>query len=277
VVPTEPAVYRDRAYGADDRQRMDLYVPAGPGPHPVVAWVHGGGWQTGDKDLVPPALRDALVANGYAVAAVNYRLSGDPGPQGVPPAPPAVSHPYPLMDIKNAVRWLQEHAGPYALDPTAVVLSGYSAGGHLAVLAATSADAPALVGPPVTLPGGDPPLRGVLAYAAPLDLALVQGSTLEVEQRALRGMIGCPAVGTCDTRGADARTYLDPGDPPIALVSGTADLLVPPTHAASFQATADEVGYTRLTRHEEAGFTHEMVSDVPDIDFALGWLRLLVG
>jgi acetyl esterase/lipase len=181
------------------------------------------------------------------------------------------------MDIKNAVRWLQEHAGPYALDPTAVVLSGYSAGGHLAVLAATSAGAPALVGPPVTLPGGDPPLRGVLAYAAPLDLALVQGSTLEVEQRALRGMIGCPAVGTCDTRGADARTYLDPGDPPIALVSGTADLLVPPTHAASFQATADEVGYTQLTRHEEAGFTHEMVSDVPDVDFALGWLRLVVG
>src|SRR6266704_1043775 len=52
--------------------RLDLYVPNTGGPFPVVIWVHGGGWQTGDKSDPTPAIRE--VNRGYAVVSINYRL-----------------------------------------------------------------------------------------------------------------------------------------------------------------------------------------------------------
>src|SRR5439155_1536905 len=106
----------------NSRQRLDLYLPKNPQsnkPLALVVFIHGGGWQNGDKrggfgTVVP------LVETGeYAGASVGYRLSGE----AVWPAQ--------IHDCKAAIRWLKANAKKYNLDPDRIGVTGSSAGGHL--------------------------------------------------------------------------------------------------------------------------------------------------
>lgn len=101
--------------------QLDLYRPAGPGPHPVIALVHGGGWIGGHRSGYEEYAR-VCVSRGYAAAAVGYRL----GPQ----------YPYPAAfdDCQRAIRWLRANSKQYDLDPKRVAALGGSAGGHLVAL-----------------------------------------------------------------------------------------------------------------------------------------------
>src|SRR5207249_1698799 len=97
--------YSDLVYGAEhDRQKLDLAVPANAnGPAPLVIWIHGGGagWDGGTKDVRTPvaeAVNVHLLSNGFAIAAVNYRLARD------------AVFPAQAQDCQRAVRWLREHA-----------------------------------------------------------------------------------------------------------------------------------------------------------------------
>ena len=120
-----PPTHIDLAYAPHWRQRIDLYIPQDrPGPFPVVIYIHGGGWLSGDKSLAE-RYANALMARGLAVAAVNYRFSYQ------------AQFPAQLHDCKAAVRWLRAHAGEYDLDPTRFAAFGESAGGHLASLVGT--------------------------------------------------------------------------------------------------------------------------------------------
>ncbi|WP_395752013.1 prolyl oligopeptidase family serine peptidase [Prosthecobacter sp.] len=121
---------RDLTYveGGHERHKLDLYLPEkAEGPLPLIIWVHGGGWQNGSKDGCPP-LRGGYVGKGYAVASINYRLSG----HAVFPAQ--------IEDCKAAIRWLRAHAEKYSLDPKRFGVWGSSAGGHLVALLGTSGD-----------------------------------------------------------------------------------------------------------------------------------------
>lgn len=114
-------------------QTLDLLIPAtGSGDKiPVVVWIHGGAWEGGDKR---PAPAPDLVQRGIAVAAINYRLSGE--------APfPAQIH-----DCKAAVRFLRANAERYNLDANKIGVWGMSAGGHLAALLGTTGGEKSLEG-----------------------------------------------------------------------------------------------------------------------------------
>jgi len=108
-----------------ERQRLDLYLPAGEGPFPLIIWVHGGAWRAGSKEN-PPALR--YLEQGYAVASINYRLSQH------------AIFPAQLEDCKAAVRWLRANAVRHRLDPERFAAWGASAGGHLVALLGTTGD-----------------------------------------------------------------------------------------------------------------------------------------
>lgn len=100
------------------RNVLDLYLPDGvTGPVPVVVWVHGGAFMMGDKS--GPQSLDALNAAGYAVASINYRLSGTD------------QWPAQLEDVVAAVAYLRANAEEMGIDPARVALFGASAGGHL--------------------------------------------------------------------------------------------------------------------------------------------------
>lgn len=100
---------------------MDIAWDTNEGTAPLVVIVHGGGWTGGDKDTCRP-VQIALTGVGYTVANINYDLVPD------------VTILEQAEQVKTAVRYLVEHAEQYEIDPSQIVLMGYSAGGHLAAL-----------------------------------------------------------------------------------------------------------------------------------------------
>jgi acetyl esterase/lipase len=99
---------------------LDLYLPEkAAGKLPVIVWVHGGGWMGGDRKN-PPGMD--LVRRGYALASIEYRLSGE------------AKWPAQMYDLKGAIRWLRAHADQYGLDPQHFAAWGHSAGGHLVAM-----------------------------------------------------------------------------------------------------------------------------------------------
>jgi len=113
------AVTRDLAYGARPSQCLDLVVPRGRGPHPCVAWFHGGFWQEGSKAGSGFAAH-ALAAHGIALAGVGYTLT------------PTVRLGDIVGEAGEAIRWLSEQAPAYGVDPAGILVAGHSAGAHLA-------------------------------------------------------------------------------------------------------------------------------------------------
>jgi acetyl esterase/lipase len=108
-------------------QKLDLYLPDdGEGPFPVIATFHGGAWMFGDKADVMNLPFLTGLQRGYAVACVNYRLSGE------------AQFPSQIYDCKAAIRYLRGHAAEYKLDRSHIGVWGASAGGHLAALLGTS-------------------------------------------------------------------------------------------------------------------------------------------
>ncbi|MEH7418711.1 alpha/beta hydrolase [Neobacillus drentensis] len=105
---------------------LDLYLPIGAeGPVPVIVWLHGGGWRIGDRKLGPD-FKVRFAESGYAMASIEYRLSGEE------------IFPAQIHDVKAAIRWLRSAANEYGLDSQHIGLWGSSAGGHLAALAGTT-------------------------------------------------------------------------------------------------------------------------------------------
>lgn len=112
--------------GSQATLRMDVWeATADVERAPLVIWIHGGGWQGGTYNAAPPGLQSLLNA-GYAVASVQYRLSG------------AAIFPAQIHDVKGATRFLRAHADDYGLDASRFAAFGSSAGGHLTALLATS-------------------------------------------------------------------------------------------------------------------------------------------
>ncbi len=123
---------KDVAYWEGDdfdtgKHRLDVYVPAGEGPHPVVVFVHGGGWILGDRQQPGGnyALLGRRLANqGVVAMVISYRLA------------PWSRHPAQIRDTSRALAWALQHAPEYAGDPSSVFAMGHSAGAHLVALAA---------------------------------------------------------------------------------------------------------------------------------------------
>ena len=129
-----PAPQATIAYGADDYQKVDLWLPAGPGPFPVVLMVHGGCWTTSiaDRSLMDWAADDLRKA-GYAVWNIDYRGVDRPGG----------GYPGTFQDAAAATDLLRANAAKYHLDLSRVVAVGHSAGGHLALWLAARPKLPA--------------------------------------------------------------------------------------------------------------------------------------
>lgn len=129
----EVEVLRDIAYtDAGRRGHLDIYRPKGKDltDAPVLLQVHGGAWMVGDKREQGRPLMAQMAAKGWVCVAINYRLA---------PRNPFPAH---IVDVKRAIAWIHEHIAEYGGDPGYVAITGGSAGGHLASLAALTANDP---------------------------------------------------------------------------------------------------------------------------------------
>lgn len=212
--------HRDLVYveGGHERHKLDLYLPEkADGPLPLLIWVHGGGWQNGSKDGCPP-LRSGYIERGYAVASINYRLSG----HAVFPAQ--------IEDCKAAIRWLRAHAKDYGLDPKRFGVWGSSAGGHLVALIGASGDVKEFdVGANLDQSGR---VQAVCDYYGPTDLTAFV-TTPGYENHATDSSPEAKLIGGAVMQNKDkaARvnpiTYVSKDDPPFLIVHGDRDPTVP--------------------------------------------------
>jgi acetyl esterase/lipase len=129
AVPTYP----DVAYGTVEGVPLllDIYVPAGAGPYPLVLWIHGGGWVAGEKGPMDEGFIQFMFDSGMAFASMEYRLTLDDRFE-------EKTFPAQVNDVKGAIRFLRARSAEYNLDPNRIIVWGSSAGGHLAALAGTS-------------------------------------------------------------------------------------------------------------------------------------------
>ncbi len=198
---------------------LDLYLPGtASGPMPLIIWIHGGGWEGGSKEN-PLPLRLGFAGKGYAIAAINYRLSSE------------AAFPAQIEDCKAAVRWLRANAAKYNLDPARFAAWGSSAGGHLAALLGTSGGVTELEGSV----GGNleyvSSVQAVCDYFGPADLTRFTTATYHAPAAAelvVSELLGVPVAQNLDiARAASPVTYVSAGDPPFFIVHGTDDNTVP--------------------------------------------------
>ncbi|GAA2764069.1 alpha/beta hydrolase [Streptomyces paradoxus] len=222
------------AYGDHPDQVIDFFAPrraGGPGPAPVVVVLHGGAWRAPyDRRHISP-FADFLARRGFAVASVEYRRGGD-GDSLAGRWPDTFDDVAAALDALPA---LVRESLPQA-DPRRTVLTGHSAGGHLALWGAARhvlpADSPWRGGSPVTL-------RGVVALAPIADLAIA--GKLDVCGGAVRQLLGG------DEHFGERQPYADPAlllptGIATTLVQGRADLDVPQAVAESYAEAAAKAG-----------------------------------
>lgn len=126
MLAAEPHIRRDLPYAepANERQTLDVYAQAEGKDHPVVLWIHGGGWKAGNKSGVQKK-PEAFVGKGFVFVSTNYRFV------------PTVTVKEMTGDIAKAIRWVHDHAQEYGGDPEKIFVMGHSAGAHLAALVCT--------------------------------------------------------------------------------------------------------------------------------------------
>ena len=106
---------------AHERQMLDVYAPPAAKNLPVVFWIHGGGWQTGDKTSVQLKPK-AFVDKGFVFVSTNYRLLPDVEMETI------------FRDIAKSMHWVHDHIAEYGGDPNRILVMGHSAGAQLAAL-----------------------------------------------------------------------------------------------------------------------------------------------
>ena len=219
-VPEGVRAERNIAYVVNGHERhvLDLFVPdKAEGPLPLMIWIHGGGWQNGSKERCLP-LRKGYAERGYAVASINYRLSGH------------ATFPAQIEDCKAAIRWLRAHAEEYNIDPDRFGVWGSSAGGHLVALVGTSGDVKEF-----DVGGNLEPssrVQAVCDYYGPTDFKVFvttpgyekHGDANSPEAKLIGGVV---RENEDKASRLNPITYVTKDDPPFLIVHGDEDRTVP--------------------------------------------------
>jgi len=217
-----PGLVYSEADGAT--QRLDVYEPTAPRPaggRPAVVAVHGGGWRGGGRRDYGRTLA-GLAAKGLAVFVVDYRLS----------RPGSSSWPGNRDDVRRAVRWVRRNAKEFGVDADRVALLGASAGGHLALLAGLDAAAP-----------GDPGrVRAVVDFYGPTDLAALADPGSPARESVVMMLGGPPGSVPSRYSAASPLGRVGPGSPPVLILHGDADALIPPSQSRRLAAALASAG-----------------------------------
>ncbi|MCX7010024.1 MAG: prolyl oligopeptidase family serine peptidase [Kiritimatiellaeota bacterium] len=221
-LPPGTTVQRDVEYvaGGGKSQALDLYVPENAdGMLPVIIFIHGGGWRSGSKDMVPAL---SLLPRGYAIASIEYRFSDK------------ALWPAQLDDCKAAIRWLRTNAARYHLDAHHLGAWGSSSGGQLAAMLGVTGDK-------------DSRVQAVYVQSGTSDLVAL----FDLKVRGDNGnnfspiieLLGGPGVATKEkARQASPITYVSRNAAPFLIMHGDRDPIVPVQQGETLDAALHKVG-----------------------------------
>ncbi|MGO2496402.1 MAG: alpha/beta hydrolase fold domain-containing protein [Vibrio litoralis] len=212
---------------------LDLYTPdqASSQAYPLLVWVHGGAWKRGSKDELPtknPLLLNSALKAGYAVAAVDYRLSGE------------VAFPAPVQDINDGINFLHDNAQKLNIKVDHIAMMGRSAGGHLAgFIGATNSayDKVDFYEQPKYK------VDAVVSFFGPTDLLALgnKGAKKTSKKSSVSRFLGdIPSEIPDVAKQASTTTYINANTPAYIQLHGTEDKRVPLSQSELLKAKLDQ-------------------------------------
>ncbi|MBT0116334.1 alpha/beta hydrolase [Vibrio alginolyticus] len=224
--------------------KLDLYTPSVESntQYPLLVWVHGGAWKRGSKDAIPeknPLLLQSVLNEGYALASVDYRLSGE------------AIFPQPVQDINDALNYLYGNAEKLGIKADNVVIMGRSAGGHLAGFIGATNSAYNQVD------FYEPPkykVSAVVSFFGPTDLLELSnkgGKKTSKKSSVSRFLGDIPNNIPKLAKKASTTSYANENTPPYIQLHGTLDKRVPLSQSEILKAKLDEHGVTNQLFIEE--------------------------
>lgn len=237
--PLPVRVERDIIYSTvgTEKLRLDVAAPTTGGPYPAVLLLHGGAWMFGNRgDLSrggyeegkrQPSLIEQVAARGYVAVSASYRLA------------PKHKFPAQIEDARTAVRFLRANAKNYNLNPDKIAASGFSAGGHLALLLGVLGKSDFVT---AEYPDQSSRVQCVVSFFGPTDLSLYAASP------GLEDAYMAPFLGkACKTdpavyKRASPIDYAGKGNPPVLMIHGTADIVVPIIHSERMLKKLQDAG-----------------------------------
>jgi acetyl esterase/lipase len=217
------------------KQSLDVFVPAGKSPYPVLVYIHGSGFHAMDKKSYRRIAR-CFAKRGYLVFSINYRLA------------PSCGFPGQVTDVSKSIRWAYDHAGDYGGDNSRIFLAGDSAGAQFSAIYATAVNDPGLQG---NLAIYDPIpaecLKGLLLFYGVYDFATVVHTGFPFGRLLCRGFLG----DECDERTrreevASPARHVASSFPPAYITAGGWDPLC--SESVAFDKVLTAKGIPHRTR-----------------------------
>lgn len=223
----------DYAGTGNSRQKLDLYLPEnreGDAPLPVVVFIHGGGWQNGDKNSGGGKVAPFVASGKFAGASIGYRLTDE------------AQWPAQIHDCKAAIRWIKAHAKEHGLDPERIAVWGTSAGGHLVAMLGVSAGVAELEGTIGAHTDQNAKVKCVVNFFGPAEMLTMGGSHDRPDSPEAK-LLGGPIQENPDkARSASPVEHVTADDAPSLIVHGTDDPTVPYSQSVALEKKLEEAG-----------------------------------
>ncbi len=233
-LPENITEYKDIVYNTIENTelKLDIYHKTNVDkPMPLLIFIHGGAWKKGDKHDYWPYLIP-YAEKGYITATIQYRFTGE------------AKYPAQLNDVSNAVKWLQDNAEQYHIDPNKIVLIGGSAGGHLAMMAGYAN--PSLK------------IKGVVNLYGPSDLT----TDYAQETSSVIKLIGKSYEEAPELyKQASPISFINKSIPPTLIFQGMLDEIVPYEQSDNLDKKIKEAGAISYY-HKLKGWPHTMDASV---------------
>ncbi len=216
LTPSTGYELTEYAYGSDERNKLDVYIPKKRNNKPPIVFVYGGAWKKGDKKDYK-FVAQALTRLGYTVIIPDYRLY------------PAVRFPAFVDDVADAIQYTNQHAAQLLGRPmTAYILMGHSAGAHTAALLATDLSY-------LQKRNVNTMLAAVIVLSGPYDLNLKDPEVV-------------PIFASSNAQQAKPLANVHSGMVPMLLIHGEDDKRVLPLHTKRFAKAITDAGNSVETR-----------------------------
>lgn len=225
-------IFKDVVYKSvdDGDLKLDLYTPLKVihNPSPVVVYIHGGSWFSGDKSIphnLEPVINQVR-ESGYTVISIEYRLVND-----------KVKYPIPVTDTKDSLRWIYKNADKFNLDLSNIGIIGVSAGAHLAMLSAYSGNNEFLGSE--ELKNYSSKVKYVVDFSGPTTF---YGLDNKITNTSVENLMGDLAKDEAKLKEASPINYINSKFPTTLIVHGSKDDIVPLKQSQDFYSKAKSSG-----------------------------------
>lgn len=245
----------------NDRQQLDIVYPSiGNPPHKVIVAIHGGGWSSGDRKSASLKMIQMATQQGYAVINVGYRLTDE------------AKWPAQLHDVKAAIRFIRANAKQYRFDTRNIVVWGNSAGGHLASMLAATNGMEEMEDLAMGNSKSSSKIQGVLSWYGISDVSKLPDASINIANKLMGYNVRDKAE---EAKVASPIHYINNNFPPIFMIHGTNDRIVPFEQAVEFAKAINQITGKRqasLKLHINAGHSDNQIKTVANVDESLNFV-----